>query len=168
MKRKLTISLWALFTMFRGASQLSNHEKDFVTNLPNFTASSRILVTNEIDKALRKEFPGMHHLTWYEINKCYLVKFIENDINHQTLLTKKGAIKYDISYGEGKYLPKTILTKINDAYNEYYITRATNIKEAGRSIWVIDLESAKHSILVRIEDDEMELVRKFVKSQVSH
>jgi hypothetical protein len=163
MKKKLPISLLALFTMFRGASQLSNQEKDLVTNLPKFAASSRILVNNEIDKALREEFRGTHNLTWYEINKCYLLKFTENDIKHQTLFTKKGSIKYDISYGDEEFLPKYIRSKIMDVYDEYNITKATNIKEAGHCIWVINLENLKYFVLVRMEEDEMEEVQKLKK-----
>jgi hypothetical protein len=150
---------------FLGAVQLSAQENESVTSLPTVTVTSGTVVNKEIDKAFRKAFPGAQNLTWYEINKHYIVKFIENDMKHQTLFTTKGVIKYDISFGEEKNLPSVLLTKVKDAYNEYNITRVANVKEAGRSIWVVNLDNLKHFVLVRMEEDEMEEVQKSEKTR---
>jgi hypothetical protein len=149
---------------FLGTVQVSAQEKETITSLPTVTVTSGTVVNKEIDKAFRKAFPGAQDLTWYEMNKNYLVKFIENDMKHHALFTKNGAIKYDVSFGTEKNLPEILLTKIQDEYNEYKIFKVTNIKEAGRNIWVINLDNLKHIALVRMEEDEMELVQKYDKS----
>jgi hypothetical protein len=161
MKKQLTAVILAAFL---GAGQVSAQENETITSLPTVTVTSGTVVNKQIDKAFRKAFPGAQDLTWYEINKHYIVKFIENAMKHQTLFTKTGVLKYDISYGTEKHLPEMMLTKIQDAYNEYNITRVANVKEAGRSIWVVNLDNLKHFVLVRMEEDEMELVQKYDKS----
>jgi hypothetical protein len=150
---------------FLGTGQVSAQEKEIITSLPTVTVTSGTVVNKEIDKAFSKAFPGAQNLTWYEINKHYIVKFIENDMKHQALFAKNGKLKYDISYGTEKHLPGIMLTKIQDAYNEYNITRVANVKEAGRSIWVVNLDNLKHFVLVRMEEDEMEEVQKSDKTR---
>jgi hypothetical protein len=150
---------------FLGAVQLSAQENESVTSLPTVTVTSGTVVNKQIDKAFWKEFPAALDLSWYEINKLYIVKFFENDMKHRALFAKNGKIKYDISYGNEKHLPGMMLTKIQDVYNEYNITRVANVKEAGRSIWVVNLDNLKHFVLVRMEEDEMEEVRKSDKTR---
>jgi PIN domain nuclease of toxin-antitoxin system len=164
MKKQLTA---VLLVAFMGMGRLTAQEKDSVTNLPSVivsSLSSATVVNQEIDRVFKKTFPKAQNLKWYSVNKYYLVKFIENDIKHQTLFTKKGDMKYDISYGTENLLPKVLRTKVKDAYDEYDISRVANVKEAGRSIWVVNLDNTKHLILVRMEEEDMEEVQRLVKN----
>jgi hypothetical protein len=150
---------------FLGTGLLSAQENLAVTSLPTVTVTSGTIVNKEIDKAFRKTFPDAQNLIWYEINKHYIVKFIENDMKHQALFAKNGKLKYDISYGNEKHLPGIMLAKMQDVYNEYNITWVANVKEAGRSIWLVNLDNLKHFVLIRMEEDEMEEVRKSDKTR---
>ena len=151
-KQIMTLMLIA----FIGALQLSAQEKKAMTTLPSVTVTSATLVNKEIDKAFKKAFPDAQLLDWVEVNKMYLVKFIENDMRHRALFTKKGSMKYDISYGDKKNLSDDLYRKVLENYNEYDITKVANVKEAGRNIWVINLENLKHLLLVRFENGELE------------
>jgi hypothetical protein len=151
-------------TAFLGAGQVSAQEKETITSLPTVTVTSGTVVNKQIDKAFRKEFPAALDLSWYEINKLYIVRFFENDMKHHALFTKTGAMKYDVSFGTEKNLPEIMHKKVKNEYDEYNITKVTNIKQAGRNIWVINLDNLKHIALVRMEEDEMELVQKYDKS----
>jgi len=162
MKKKILIAMVVLFVTGR---QLSAQDKDSTTTLPSITVTSAVAVTKEVDKAFKKAFPAAQSLRWYTLNKFYLAKFIENDMKHQALFAKNGYLKYDISYGNENNLPEDILTRIKNAYEDYKITRVANVKEAGRNIWVTNLESLNNYVLVRVEDDEMEEVGKYKKSK---
>ena len=151
-KQIMTLMLIA----FIGALQLSAQEKKAMTTLPSVTVTSATLVNKEIDKAFKKAFPDAQLLDWVEVNKMYLVKFIENDMRHRALFTKKGSMKYDISYGDKKNLSDDLYHRVLENYNEYDITKVANVKEAGRNIWVINLENLKHLLLVRFENGELE------------
>lgn len=161
MKKLLIILLLALYG-FTG--RLMAQDKDTVTTLPTITVSSGTVVTKEVNKAFKKSFPNAQNLKWYEMNKFYLAKFIENDMKHQALFTKKGYLKYDISYGREQHLPEAIRDRIKSAYEDYKITHVANVKEQGRNIWITNLESINHLVIVRVEDDEMEEVQKYEKA----
>lgn len=146
------------------AGQLSAQEPNTVSTLPTITVTSGTVVNKEISKAFKKTFPNAQNLKWYELDKMYMIKFIENDMRHQALFTKKGYMKYDISFGSEKHLSYDMLKKIQTTYDEYNITRVANVKEAGRDIWVINLENPRHFLLVRFEEDQMEEVEKYNKN----
>ena len=148
--------------IFLGTGYLSAQE-DSVITLPTVNVTSGTVVTKEVDKAFKRAFPDAQNLKWYESNKNYLAKFIEKDMKHQALLTKKGDLTYDISYGNEKHLTDDVRNKIKGAYADYKITSVANVKQASRNIWVINLESMNHIAIVRVEDDEMEEVEKLDK-----
>lgn len=149
-----------LLGLLLGSTQLLAQDMDSVITLPSVIVSSGTTVSAEVDKAFRKTFPDAEHLRWYTLDKNYLAKFIEKDLNHQALLSKKGRLKYDITYGGENQLPEDIRQKVSDSYNDYKITSVANVKESGRSIWVINLESLNNLVVARAEDDVFEEVAK--------
>ena len=161
MKKQLfVLTLLLLMT----AVKLFSQEKNEMTTLPTVTITSETIVNKEIDKAFKKAFPNAQLLDWYEVNKMYLVKFIEKEMKHHALFTQKGSMKYVISFGTEKNLSSDLRSKIQKAYEEYDITAVSNVKEAGRNIWVINLENPKHLVLARIENDELEETFKYNKN----
>jgi hypothetical protein len=162
MKKQLLTVMLANLLLF---GQLMAQDKDSVVTMPTLTVTSAAMVTQEVDKAFKKSFPGAANLEWYKVNKDYLAKFIKDDMQHRSLFAKNGYLKYDISYGYEKNLPENIRTMVNNAYEDHNITNVANVKEEGRNIWVINLVSLKHLILVRVEDDEMEEVAKYDKGR---
>lgn len=160
--KKQAIAL--LLAVSLSVCQLIAQEKDSVATLSPVIVTTHTVVSKEIDKAFKKAFPTAVNKQWYQLDKNYLVKFIQNDIKHQALFAKNGFMKYVISYGTENHLPDAIRSKITYAYEAYKITRVANVKEAGRNIWVTNLESLNHLVLVRVEGDEMEEVGKYIKS----
>jgi len=165
MKKQLFASM---LVVFMGTIQLSAQEKNAMTTLPTVTVTSETVVNKEIDKAFKKAFPNAQLLDWYEMNKMYLIKFIQNDMKHHALFTKKGYLKYDVSFGKEKNLTERIRHEIQKAYDEYNISYVTNVKENGRDIWVVNLENLKHLILVRYENNELEETYRYDKQQNIH
>lgn len=159
-KQLIALLLVAYFCI----GQLSAQDKDSVTTLPTVTVTSGVAITKDVDKAFYKAFPGAYDLRWYKLNKDYLAKFIKDDMDHNALFAKNGYLKYDISYGYQNHLPQDIKDKVLGAYLDHKISRVANVKEEGRNIWVITLESLKRIILVRVEEGEMEEVQNFEKS----
>ena len=159
-----TIILMFMLVTYLGAGRLIAQETDSITSLPSLTVTAGTSVNKEIDEAFRKKFPTAQNTKWYKVNKYYLVKFIQDDVKHRALFSMKGAMQYDISYGNENLLPPDALTKVKQAYYEYNISRVANVKQAGRNIWMINLDNLKHFILVRMEDDEMEEVKILTKT----
>ena len=112
----------------------------------------------------REYFANAHDLKWYQLNKDYLVKFMLNEEQNRALFSKRGRLIYTISYGYEKSLPENLRKQVKSIYYDYDITRAIKVSEAGRQIWVVNVEDPKTFILVRLEDGEMEEVQKMNKS----
>jgi hypothetical protein len=161
MKKQLFASM--LFVSM-STIQLSAQDKSSMTTLPTVIVTSETIVNKEIDKAFKKAFPNTQLLGWEEVEKMYLVKFIQNDMKHHALFTKKGYLKYDIGYGNEKDLSDYIRREVQKSYDEYNIASVANVKEAGRDIWVIRLENQKHLVWVRYENNELEETEKYDKN----
>ena len=161
MKKQVIVLLLAALI---GVGRLTAQEKDSMATLVPVIVTSHTVVTKEVDKAFKKAFPAAVNQQWYLLGKNYLAQFIQNDIKHQALFATKGFLKYVISYGTETHLPDGIRSKIKGDYEAYKITRVANVKEAGRNIWVTNLESLNHFVMVRAEDDKMEEVGKYNKS----
>ena len=158
MKKQVLMTL--LLGLLLGSTQLSAQDKDSLITLPTVIVSSGTTVSAEVDKAFKKTFPNAEKLRWYTLDKNYLAKFIKDDLKHQALLSKKGRLKYDITYGGESQLPEDVRQKISDSYNDYKITSVANVKESGRDIWVINLESLNNFVVARAEEDVFEEVVK--------
>jgi hypothetical protein len=151
-----------------GTWNLLAQENDSVTTLPSISVASGMVVSKAVDKAFKKAFPQAKDLKWYDLNKLYMARFIENDMKHQAVFTQNGSMNYDISYGYEQHLPMEIRDRLKGgAYEDYKITHVTNIKELQRNsnIWIATLESLNHLVMVRVKDNELEEVEKYNKSK---
>jgi hypothetical protein len=162
MKKQVMMPL--LLVLLLGSIKVSAQNKDSVITLPTVIVTSGTVVSTEVNKAFKKTFPDAQDLKWYTLDKDYLAKFIESDLKHQALLTKKGRLKYDITYGNENQLPGDIQQKVRDSYNDYKVTSVANVKESGRNVWVINLESLKNIVVARAEGDEFEEVTKVART----
>jgi hypothetical protein len=139
-------------------------QRDSVVSLPTITVTATTQVTNELNDAFFKSFPDAINVNWYKMDKDYMVKFIENDMEHNSLYKKNGVMKYDISFGYAENLTGEHRQMVEDAYSDFKIIRAFHVLEGGRDIWVVNLEGMNGFVIVRIENSELEEVQRFNKS----
>ncbi len=139
-------------------------QKDSVVSLPIITVTATTQVSNELNDAFFKAFPDAINVNWYKFDKDYLVKFIQNDMEHNSLFKKNGWMKYDVSFGYAENLPDQHRQMVEDAYPEFKIIRTFRVVEGGRDIWVVNLESINSFVTTRLENNELEEVQRFNKS----
>ncbi|HEX5150572.1 MAG TPA: hypothetical protein VFW07_03930 [Parafilimonas sp.] len=101
---------------------------------------------------------------WSIVGKYFLNRFHSNGLLINALFTKNGRLIYTITYGTEKNLPADIRKIVKREYYDYTITMAIEVKENGRDIWVIKLDSPSEQMTVRVEDHEMEQVLQFDKA----
>lgn len=162
MKTRIMIILSALLFC---NSQLSAQNKDSVVSLPEISITGSTKVSNVLNNAFVKTFPDAENVRWYKLSKDYLAKFIKKDMDHNALFKKNGVLKYDISFGYEENLPADIRNLVQTSYSDFKITRAINVKEGGRNIWVINLDGINNYVIVRVEDQELEEVQRFKRSE---
>lgn len=154
-----------LASLLLGNSQLFAQEKDSLITLPEITITGSTKVSNVLNKAFTRAFPNAERVSWYKLNKDFLTKFIQNDMDHNALFKKNGVMKYDISFGYEEHLPEEVRNMVQSSYSDFKITRAIDVKEAGRDIWVVNLEGMKNYVIVRVEDQQLEEVQRFKKAE---
>ena len=139
----------------------------------DFSNLQPVLVKGTYDKVYKnildgfhKQFENAQNVKWFKRDKNFLVNFFMDDQIHTALLNPKADLIYQISYGKEKHLPVDIRKAVNRWYLEYSITSVTKFQVEGRSIWVIQIEDDTNFVVVRIENDELEEVKKYRKSKL--
>jgi hypothetical protein len=150
------------------SANISFAQEETFKELPPITisaGSSNTSVSVKVNKAFGQFFKDASHLRWYEIDKKFLVKFIQNDQENRALFTKNGQLVYHISYGSEKHLPSEVRSLIKSNYYDQSITRVLKVNQEKRNIWVVSLEDAKDFVMIRVEDMEMEETQRMQKSK---
>ena len=128
------------------------------------TIYSSTKVAPKVEQAFATSFKEAVDPKWYQLNKNYLVNFMMHDQRNSALFKKNGYLIYHISYGNEQSLPEDVRRIIKSNYVDYNITQAVNVKQDNRDIWVINLESPKKLLLVRVENGAIEEVGDYKKS----
>ncbi len=139
-------------------------QNDSVVSLPPITITAITEVGSAVNNAFSQTFPDAINVSWYKFDKDYLARFIENDMDHNAMFKKNGVLKYDVSFGYENNLPEGVHEIVTSTYPDHKITRAFRVKEGDRDIWVVNLEGVKNYVIARVEDNELEEVRRFNKS----
>lgn len=164
MKSKLIFSGLIICFLFHSIWS-SAQDTSAIKTLPPVTVTATTKkIPGNVWYGFSKYFTEAENPRWYEINKKYLVKFMIYDKENRALFTKRGKMIYHISYGYEKSLPKELGRQIKTTYPDYGIIKAIKISEAGREVWVINLEDVKSLVILRIEEGEMEEIQRLKKS----
>jgi hypothetical protein len=157
--KKLLYSVLLLTSSSVGFSQ----EKDSVVMLPEVVVTAEWMINEQVDRSFAAKFPKSYDIIWKKLNKDYLIKFIEVDVKHQSLFRKNGSIKYDIIYVTESHLPKKIADIVKRAYGDYNITHAARVERGGQEFWIVNLEGIRSYVVARVEDEEINEVKKIIK-----
>lgn len=157
----LTVALAGFF--LAGFTNLGAAQ-DTMNTLPPVVIVTKTNVNKAVSDAFARQFKDAMDPVWYRMNKDYLVSFITADMKNNALFKKNGRLVYHIRYGHQNNLPEDVLTKVQQAYADYNITNAVNVRENNRDIWVLNLEGLKKLIVVRVEEGELEEVGNYNKS----
>ena len=164
--KKLLISLIGGGLASLLSVNISSAQDASFKELPAITVSSSTTnVSAKVNKSFGQYFKGATHQRWYQLEKNFLVKFIQNDQENRALFTKNGSLVYHISYGAEKNLPSDVRGLVKSTYYDQSITRVLKVNQDKRNIWVISLEDAKDYVMVRVEDMEMEETQRMQKSK---
>lgn len=158
--KKLFSLFLAQLIVFTAFSQ----DKDSVVMLPEVVVTAEWMVNEQIDKSFAAKFPESYDIIWRKLNKDYLTKFIEVDVQHQALFRKNGSMKYDIIYVNESHLPKSVADLVRQAYSNYVIKSGARIERGEQQFWIVNLESIRSYTVVRVEENDVSEVKTIVKA----
>lgn len=137
---------------------------EFKNLQPAIFKSNYIKVYQNILDEFNKQFAEAENIRWSKLNKNYLANFNITDQKYAVLYNPKAMLIYKVSYGKEKHLPVDIRRWVKRTYVEFIITSAIKVEEAGRTIWLINVEGETEFAWVRVENDDIEEVQKYTKS----
>jgi len=163
MKYNLIRWLLTMLPLVAGMNLLA--QDTVIQTLPPITVTATTKkLPEKVWKNFRDYFENATDPKWYEMNKSYLAEFMMDNKDNHALFNKKGKLIYHISYGYENSLPEDLRNQVKASYGDYNITRAIKVNEANRTIWVVNVEDAKNLIMVRLENGEMEEVKRYEKA----
>jgi len=145
--KKATVSLISLLILCLVVSSASAQ-----IELPEVKITGIRNVPVKVDEAFKSTFKDGQDPVWYNANKNFLVKFINNDMRNNALFRKNGNMIYNISYGYEKDLPDNVSSLVKDQYDDYNVVVAFNVKQDNRDVWIVNLENEKNNVTARVED----------------
>jgi hypothetical protein len=144
---------------------LSLTAQDSVKTLPPITiTATQKNIPEKVWNSFHGYFANAQDPKAYQLNKDYLVKFMTDENLNHAVFTKGGELIYHITYGLEKNLPADVHDAVKSVYYNYQITRAIKVTDGTRVVWVVNLEDAKHLILVRSENGEVEEVQRLKRT----
>ena len=159
------IMLFIAISLLLSQTELEAQDHEKVISLPEIRITSISLAAPKVSDAFRKAFPDAENLSWNKYDREYLAKFLAKDMEHNALFRQNGYMKYDISYGYETNIPDETKKLVTGTYDNYNIIRAINIKAEGRDIWIVKMEGMKKFVTVKVEDNEMDEVESFFKTE---
>src|SRR6266487_5913684 len=96
--------------------------------------------------------------------KAHVVYSVVEGRQTMTAYNKNGKWIYTIQRYSPDNLDKNITDKVRSVYYDYGVTDIEKVEQQGMNVvYVVHLENEKSLKIVRLTDDEMELVQDFVK-----
>ena len=152
--------VWRLIVLpvlvFAGLSTYAQDSINVQTLPPITITATQKTIPEKVWNNFHSYFANAQDPIWYTTNKNYLVKFMTDDNVNHALFTKRGYFVYHISFGYEKNLPEDVRDAVKSVYYKYQITRAIKVTDGNRLVWLINVESAKYLVLVRVENGEIE------------
>lgn len=127
--------------------------------------SSSLKVNKANTKAVKefsKSHPQAENVQWYVETNGSFVYYSLNEKKGRRFYNGKGMFVYDILTYSEKDLPLDIRAMVKQTYYlDYDITLVKEIHTAGKTIYIIDIQSKSTLKTLRICNDEMEVLEEY-------
>ena len=115
--------------------------------------------------AFRNSYQNVTYSKWYRARRNYLVSFKVNKYLNRALYDFKGKLISSFFYGSENDLPSEVKGLVKDSYPNYNIFLTTKVYQAGRNIWVINLDNQKTLVCISMQNDLIQELSRYTKSK---
>lgn len=120
-------------------------------------------VSEKIQKSFNHLFPDAKYQKWEMTGKNISTSFYSNNLFTTAKFNKDGRLAYTVIFCNERNLPADLREMVKSEYPDYSFVRISEVKLNQRDIWLSYLENNDSNIIVRIENNQMELVSKTKK-----
>ncbi|WP_133054061.1 hypothetical protein [Niastella yeongjuensis] len=131
--------------------------------MPVTAAAMEEKIADNVQKKFSKNFPGITGEVWATLRNGYEVVFKNGKVQNRVFLTRKGNIKYQISYYTEAELPADVRKRVKSEFFDYNIFCVQEINYNQAKIYLVTLEDKTTWKVLRLDDNEMEVYKEFVK-----
>jgi hypothetical protein len=98
-----------------------------------------------------------------KLKKGYVVHSVVNGHQTMTAYNKKGKWVYTIQQYSLDNLDKNLMDRVRSVYYDYGVIAIQKVEQRMDVVYVVHLENEKSIKIARVTNDEMELVKDFIK-----
>lgn len=111
-------------------------------------------ISEKVTRSFSKSFNGAAP-KWFMVNGNYLARFTANGNVTHALYKKNGYMLYSVTKGAASLLPQAVSKLIQDQYEDYEITGATQAVSLGTTAWIADLKLGHILTIVKVIDGQI-------------
>lgn len=115
----------------------------------------------KLQQSFHNYFKEATDVNWNMVGNDYLVSFKTAEMKTRALFSKSGVLLYTLHYGSEKNLPASIDEQVRSTYYDYQITSAIQVNIGKHNIWIVNLKDNASYIILRIEDNQMEVMQQY-------
>ena len=115
--------------------------------------------------AFKNSYPNVTYSKWYRVRRNYLVSFKVNHYLSRALYDFKGELISSFLYGSANDLPTGVAELVKNHYPNCNIFLTTEVYQAGRNTWVINLDNKKILMCISVQDDFIQELTQYNKSE---
>jgi hypothetical protein len=115
--------------------------------------------------AFKNSYPSVTYSKWYRVRRNYLVSFKVNKYLSRALYDFKGELISSFLYGSENDLPSGVAELVKNLYPNCDIFLTTEVYEAGKNTWVINLDNQKVLVCISVQDDFIQELTLYNKSK---
>ncbi len=177
MKKFLLSSAIACFLVIAAASGAfaQNPPKTDVAKLEISSTESKTATTasgedlavinSRAIKDFKKSFKLPADEKWFKIETGFIVKFVQDGIQHRADYDNKGHWKATTRYYSEKQLPKDVRSQVKSVYYDYTITSVQEFTFPQHHVYLVNMEDEKTILIIRISDGEMDVFKEYKKAE---
>jgi hypothetical protein len=123
------------------------------------------VINSRAIKDFKKSFKLPAEEKWFKIETGFIVKFIQDGIQHRADYDNKGNWKATTRYYSEKQLPKDVRSQVKSVYYDYTITSVQELTFPDHHVYLVNMEDEKTILIIRICDGEMDVYKDLKKCE---
>src|SRR4051812_12931133 len=113
----------------------------------------------KVQHSFTNYFKDATDASWDMLGKEFLISFNTGGMHTRALFSKSGSLLYALQYGSEKDLPKGIDQQVRSTYYNYQIMNTIQVNTGQHHVWIVYLKDNASYIVLKIEEDEMEVMQ---------
>ena len=143
-------------------SNLSLSDEETLASAVQKNISTGVLAQLKAEEDFLRSNKKAENVRWYDDEKGFFVYYTKDGNRGRSFYNKKGNFVYNVLSYREQFLPFKIKKWVKSVYYmDYRITHANEIRQDGKTVFLVQITDDKVWKKLRIEDDDMEVIEEY-------